>query len=132
MAETFLLNLVTPERSLYSGQVKQLVAPGDLGEFGVLPGHANMLAGLTMGTMSFTNESGEKQLVAAGGFAEVSREHVTVLLDDAFYVDELDPGALDQEIAALESEAPGQDDQGFSAWQQKVAWKRYCRSLAVA
>ena len=67
MAETFILDLVTPERTLFSGSVQELVAPGVLGEFGVLPGHANMLAELTAGRLVYRDESGEKLMAAAGG-----------------------------------------------------------------
>ena len=94
MADTFLLDLVTPERTLFSGPVQELVAPGLLGEFGVLPGHANMLAELTTGRLVYRDESGEKLMVAAGGFAEVTGERVTVLLDDAVYAEDLDRAAL--------------------------------------
>ena len=53
MAETFLLDLVTPDRAFFSGRVKELVAPGELGEFGILPGHAAMLAGLRPGRLIY-------------------------------------------------------------------------------
>ena len=58
MADTFLLDLVTPERTFFSGPVKELVAPGSLGEFGVLPGHANMLSELTAGRLLYKDYVG--------------------------------------------------------------------------
>lgn len=125
--DTFLLDLVTPERTFFSGPVQELVAPGMLGEFGVLPGHANMLAELTSGRLQYRDASGEKDMVAAGGFAEVTGEKVTVLLDDAAYVEELDAVGLDEEIASLEAEAPSEEDAGFEGWQKRIEWKRYCR-----
>lgn len=132
MADTFLLDLVTPERSLFSGPVLELVAPGALGEFGVLPGHANLLSELRAGRLRYRTEGGEQTLAAAGGFAEVTAEKVTVLLDDAVYVDELDREALQREIERLEAEAPDPSDEKFPAWEKTLSWKKTCLEVAKA
>ena len=130
MADTFLLDLVTPERTLFSGAVLELVAPGLLGEFGVLPGHANMLSELTAGPLVYRDESGEKRMAAAGGFAEVTGDRVTVLLDDAVYAEDLDPAALGKEIEDLEAQALQPDDEGYADWQSQLRWKRSCSEIA--
>jgi len=127
MAEgTFLLNLVTPERTLFSGPVQELVATGVQGEFGVLPGHANMLAELAMGRLLYRDSSGEKALVAEGGFAEVTGERVTILLDRGAYLNELDKADLQEEIAELEGNALAEEEEGFKEWRKKIDWKRFC------
>jgi len=131
MADTFMLDLVTPEKTLFSGQVQELVAPGLMGEFGVLAGHANMLVELAAGRLLFKDGSDEKVYVAAGGFAEVGQEKVTVLLDDAVSLDSIDPASLEQEIKELEETAPAEDEEGFDARQQVIKWKTLCRDLAV-
>jgi F-type H+-transporting ATPase subunit epsilon len=130
MADTFLLDLVTPERTLFSGAVQELVAPGLLGEFGVLPGHANMLAELTAGRLVYRDEAGEKLMVAAGGFAEVTGERVTVLLDDAVYAEDIDRAALGKEIEDLEAQALQPDDEGYADWQGQLRWKTACSEIA--
>ncbi len=130
MAETFLLNLVTPERSFFSGQVQELVAPGSLGEFGVLPGHAAMLAGLKAGRLIYRDGQTETTLLAGGGFAEVTGEKVTVLLDDATMVDDLDASSLDQEIAQLEEGAVQPEEEGYEEWRKRLEWKQFCREQA--
>ena len=130
MAETFLLDLVTPERTLFSGSVQELVAPGVLGEFGVLPGHANMLAELTSGRLIYRDQTGERRMAAAGGFAEVTRERVTVLLDDAVYAEDLDPASLGKEIEELEAGALEPEDEGYADWQEKLRWKKTCIEVA--
>ena len=130
MADTFLLDLVTPERTLFSGSVEELVAPGLLGEFGVLPGHANMLAELTAGRLVYRDESGEKLMVAAGGFAEVTGERVTVLLDDAVYAEDIDAASVAKEVEELEAQALEPDDEGYADWQDQLRWKRACSEVA--
>ena len=130
MAETFLLNLVTPEQSFFSGQVQELVAPGSLGEFGVLPGHAGMLAGLKAGRLIYRDDQGETTLLAGGGFAEVTGDRVTVLLDDAVLVEDLDTAALDAEIARLEEAAPEPGEDGYEENRKLLEWKQFCREQA--
>jgi F-type H+-transporting ATPase subunit epsilon len=130
MADTFILDLVTPERTLFSGSVQELVAPGLLGEFGVLPGHANMLAELAAGRLVYRDENGEKLMAAAGGFAEVTGERVTVLLDDAAYAEDLDSTSLDKEVEQLEAQDLKPDDEGYADWQAQVRWKKACREVA--
>ena len=130
MADTFLLDLVTPERTLFSGSVQELVAPGLLGEFGVLPGHANMLAELAAGRLIYRDDSGEKLMAAAGGFAEVTGERVTVLLDDAVYAEDLDPASLKQAIEQLEAQDLQPDDDGYAEWQAQLRWKKACSEVA--
>ena len=130
MADTFMLDLVTPERTLFSGSVEELVAPGLLGEFGVLPGHANMLAELTAGRLVYRDESGEKLMVAAGGFAEVTGERVTVLLDDAVYAEDIDAASVAKEVEELEAQALEPDDEGYADWQDQLRWKRACSEVA--
>ena len=132
MADTFLLDLVTPERTLFSGSVEELVAPGLLGEFGVLPGHANMLAELTAGRLVYRDDSGEKLMVAAGGFAEVTGERVTVLLDDAVYAEDIDAASLAKEIEDLEAKALEPDDEGYADWQDELRWNRACSEVKNA
>jgi F-type H+-transporting ATPase subunit epsilon len=130
MADTFILDLVTPERTLFSGSVQELVAPGLLGEFGVLPGHANMLAELTAGRLVYRDGAGQKVMAAAGGFAEVTGERVTVLLDDAAYAEDLVSTELDREVEELEAQDLGPDDEGYTDWQAQIRWKKACSEVA--
>ena len=48
MANTLQVDIVTPERSLYSGQVNMVTLPGSLGQMGILPGHAPLLSTLDL------------------------------------------------------------------------------------
>lgn len=90
MAETFLLEVVTPERSLVSEEVDVVYAPGDQGEFGVLPGHAPLLSLLKIGELRYT-KSGEQKVVAlSGGFCEVDQKRMKVLAETAEFSHEID------------------------------------------
>ena len=88
---TFQLEIVTPEKTVYSGRVESVRAPGTEGGFGVLAGHHPMLASLDVGQIVF-REVGEGPKVAAtsGGFAQVQRDGVTVLAETAELAGEID------------------------------------------
>lgn len=88
---TFQLEIVTPEKTVYSGEVESMRAPGTEGGFGVLAGHHPMLAALDVGRMSFSDGEQESKSVAiSGGFAEVRRDRVTVLAETAEFAEEID------------------------------------------
>ncbi len=88
---TFQLEIVTPEKTVYSGEVEKLRAPGTEGGFGVLAGHHPMLASLSIGEMVFSGpENGPKSVAISGGFAEVQRDRVTVLAETAEFALEID------------------------------------------
>ena len=75
------LKVVTPEGQAFQGQADAVVLPGSEGEFGVLPGHERFLTALSIGEIQI--RTGNQTLVAASGegFADVSAEQVTVMVD---------------------------------------------------
>ena len=68
---TFHFDLVSPEKLLFSGEVDQVDVPGTEGDFGVLAGHAPLVAMLRPGILT-VYAGGEQKIVVLGGFAEVS------------------------------------------------------------
>ena len=87
----FALEVVTPERVAYSGQVFSLQAPGSEGSFGVLAGHIPLLTSLQIGRLRFVEEGGGEILMAvSGGFVEVGREQIAVLAETAERIEEID------------------------------------------
>ena len=88
---TFELEIVTPERTVYSGTVESLRAPGSEGGFGVLSGHHPMLAALGVGPVFFQEAGGSiQQMAISGGFSEVLRDRVTLLAETAEVTHEID------------------------------------------
>lgn len=84
MAENIRLEIVTPRRAVVSEDVRMVVAPGTLGEFGVLAGHTPFLTTLKVGTVRYTDSSGaEQQVFVSGGFAEALPDKVTILAESA-------------------------------------------------
>ena len=84
------LEVVTPEKVVVSQEVDMVVAPGTEGEFGVLPGHVLFLSGIIPGEMRFNSGSETVSLAVSTGFAEVSDDKVSILVDAAEKRAELD------------------------------------------
>jgi len=83
MAETFLLEVATPERLLVREPVNEAQIPAANGYVGVLPGHAALLAELGTGALSYTAGGRRRSLTVSGGWLEVADDHVRVLADGA-------------------------------------------------
>lgn len=78
---TFTLEVVTPQAKVFSGEVETVVAPGFLGDFGVLPGHVPYIAAMRPGVLMFDHDGGHNIFVAGAGFAEVGPDKVLLLID---------------------------------------------------
>ena len=99
----FHFDLVGPEKLLYSGEVEQVDVPGSEGDFGVLAGHAPLIAMLRPGILKILGPN-EQQFVVRGGFAEVNPDGLTVLADFAAPVGEVDRDVLAGQIKDLEED----------------------------
>jgi len=84
MAENIRLEVVTPEKSVVSEDAQIVMAPGSLGEFGVLVGHTPFLTTLKTGALKYKDQSGRERFVfVSSGFAEALPDRVTVLAESA-------------------------------------------------
>jgi len=100
MAGNIRLEVVTPEKSVVSEDVQIVMAPGAMGEFGVLVGHTPFLTTLKIGTVRYTDANGKERFVFInGGFAEALPDKVTVLAESAERRKDID---LERAKAALE------------------------------
>ncbi|MCS6860765.1 MAG: F0F1 ATP synthase subunit epsilon [Abditibacteriales bacterium] len=89
--KSFHLDIVTPERLLFSGEVTSVVAPGVKGYFGVMANHQPMIAALSPGVLRVEGAGGGQTVMAvSGGFFEVSDNRAIVLADTAELAQEID------------------------------------------
>ena len=91
MAKTFRLEIVTPERIVFSEDVVSLVAPAEKGYLGVLAGHAPLLCSLKPGEIRIRRESGELLYATSGGFMEVTPKKTSILSESAEAPETIDP-----------------------------------------
>jgi F-type H+-transporting ATPase subunit epsilon len=101
---TFHFELVSPDKISFAGEVDQVDMPGADGDFGVLAGHAPLIALLRPGLMTVYAAGEKTRLVVLGGFAEVGPDGLTVLADVATSVEDLDRTSLQTQIAQMEQD----------------------------
>jgi F-type H+-transporting ATPase subunit epsilon len=109
MSEKFMVQVVTPKGVLLEKEVEEVVAPGILGEFGVLIGHTPMLTFIKPGVLSYLEDDRFTKYVVGEGFCEVLKDSVTVLVDEAYTADEIDSAKAASEVSDLEKELEGTD-----------------------
>ena len=90
MADKITLRVVTPSRMVLDEEVDEVTAPGELGEFGVLPNHISFLSTLVAGELSFKQGANKTTLAISGGYAEVLDNVMTVLAPTAEFAAEID------------------------------------------
>jgi F-type H+-transporting ATPase subunit epsilon len=100
---TFHFDLVSPEKLAFSGEVEQVDVPGVEGDFGVLAGHAPVVAAIRPGILTVTSEGRHQKIIVLGGLAEMSGDGLTVLADVATSLEELDRAKFADKIADMEA-----------------------------
>ena len=90
MADKIRFRIVTPSQMLLDEEVDEVTAPGELGEFGVLPNHIAFLTTLVPGELSYKRDGVKTSLVVSGGYAEVLDNVMTVLAPAAEFAGEID------------------------------------------
>ena len=103
MAMTMHCDIVSAEKSIFSGLVEMVVAAGSLGDLGIAPGHAPLLTALIPGPVKLVLAGGEEEVFyVSGGFLEVQRGVVTLLSDTALRADDVDEAAAVQAMEDAE------------------------------
>jgi len=90
MADTFQLEIVTPEKKVVETAAEEIQIPGKNGYLGILPGHAPLITELSVGEITYRENATEQHLAVAWGFAEVLPNKVTILAEAAERPSEID------------------------------------------
>ena len=123
MAMTFHLDVVTAEQSLFSGMVEEVIAPGAMGDLGIMPRHSQLISKLRAGELQYkTTEGAMASLFVSGGVLEVQPHVVTVLADTGMRAEDLDEAAareaMKQATDALQGKDP--EDLDYEAIQSEL------------
>lgn len=90
MADELRLEIVTPEKMVFSGKIEEVTIPGTEGEFGVLRGHEPFLSSVDIGELNFLKEGKKTHYAVNTGYAEVTADKVTILIETAERSDDID------------------------------------------
>lgn len=104
MANTILLEVVTPERLLFSQEVEEVSAPGTEGDFGVLPGHCHFMSTLRIGELRYRVGDTNHYMTVLWGFAQVTPKKVTILAEVAEKAEDIDVGRAEEAVTKAEEQ----------------------------
>lgn len=114
MADELMLEIVTPEKQVFRDVVEEVTIPGSEGEFGVLIGHEPLLSMVKAGELNFTKDNKKTYYAADSGYAEVTEDSVTVIVESALRADIIDRDEARRErdeaeaqIAQMSKDDPG-------------------------
>jgi len=108
----FKLDVVSAHESMYSGEIKFVVIPGEEGELGIYPGHIPLITRIKPGSVRFNNSENEQEIiVVAGGILEVQPTMVTVLADTAIRANDIDQERAEEAKKIAESKLKNNTDE---------------------
>jgi F-type H+-transporting ATPase subunit epsilon len=104
MADTFQLEIVTPEKMVVRDMAEEMQIPGKDGYLGILPGHAPLITELAVGEITYRKDNYTHHLSVAWGFAEVLPDKVTILAETAERAEDIDAKRAQEAKQRAESE----------------------------
>jgi F-type H+-transporting ATPase subunit epsilon len=110
---TFHFDLVSPEKLTFSGEVDQVDIPGTEGDFGVLAGHAPIVAAVRPGILTIITGGTKQKIIVLGGLAEMSEGGLTVLANVATEIEELDKAKFATTIAEMQEKLSEKEGSEF-------------------
>ncbi|MDR0533773.1 MAG: ATP synthase F1 subunit epsilon [Verrucomicrobiales bacterium] len=117
------LEIVTPEKKAFSGEVDSVVVPTVEGDLGILPGHTPVMTLLQPGHLQVINGEKKDYLAIGSGFAEIAAHKVVVLTDAALSEDQIDEvsveAAIERAQKALQEKVSPEEEAALKAGIQK-------------
>lgn len=121
MADKLQFDLVSPEKRVFAGAVDMVVVPGELGDFGVLAGHAPFMSTIRSGAIAIHDGGAVTRTFIHGGFAEVTPDGLTILAEEAIALDSITADAVAVDLQqARETLTMARDDMERDAAQAQV------------
>lgn len=102
MANTFFLEIVTPERSFLSENVEMVIVKTPQGELGILAGHIPMVTNVAVGPVQIKKDGKFLEAVMTEGFMEVTQEKTVILVDTAEWPEEIDEKRAEEAMLRAE------------------------------
>jgi F-type H+-transporting ATPase subunit epsilon len=117
------VEIVTPEKKVFSDEVDSIVIPGMEGEFKILSAHTPVVTIITPGELSYTKGAETTDLAIGAGFIETSGDMVSVMVDVALGESEIDENAVEEALKRAEDALAdtSEDDENFAAIQAVIA-----------
>lgn len=127
---TIKLDIVTAEKLVLSDEADFVVAPGSMGELGILPQHAPLLSTLEVGEVRVTKAEEEYSFFISGGFIEILPEQITILANTAERAENIDEARANEARDRAE-ELMAQKGENVDFAQAEASLKRAAVRLKV-
>ena len=124
---TIKIDIVTPEKAIYSGEVDFAVIPGAMGELGVVPKHCPLLTTLQTGEIRLKKGDEVESIFVSGGFCEIMPDHITVLGDVAERADDIDSERAEEALARAEELMKSKDEKADISTAEATLRKSHIR-----
>ena len=120
---SFQLDIVTPEKTIFSDTVDDVYLPGSEGEMGILTMHAALVAPLKPGSLRYLKDGKIEELAVGEGFVEVAGDKVSVMIDLAIGEDAIDESKVEEAMKRAQEALAGVnvDHDEFAALQMVLA-----------
>ncbi|MEN8772680.1 MAG: ATP synthase F1 subunit epsilon [Akkermansiaceae bacterium] len=120
---SFQLDIVTPEKTIFSDTVDDVYLPGSEGEMGILSMHAALVAPLSPGELRYLKDGKIEELAVGEGFVEVADNKVSVLIDLAIGEDAIDESKVEEAMERAQEALAGEnvDHDEMAALQVVIA-----------
>jgi F-type H+-transporting ATPase subunit epsilon len=125
LSEKIALEIVTPERLVLRAEVDEVTVPGQLGEFGILPGHTPLISLMSPGVLRYLQGGREERLIVWGGIADAREDKVKIITIGAE-----NPQDIDREKARGELERVMERLKAFSGSDEEFKQLDVMRKLA--
>jgi F-type H+-transporting ATPase subunit epsilon len=126
------LEIVTPEKSIASEDAQIVMAPGTLGEFGILIGHTPFMSTLKMGTIRYVDANSKERFVfISGGFAEALPDRVTVLAESAERRSDIDVDRAKSALQRAQERLALDGEEEIDVERAKQAMERALQRLKI-
>ena len=97
------LKVITPDKTVWDDSIEEVVLPSTTGQLGILSGHAPLITALEIGVMRVRPGKDWKAIALSGGFAEVDRDEIKVLVNGAEMGDNIDLNTARSEFETAQS-----------------------------
>jgi len=130
--DKILFEVVTPYRQVLSEEVDEVIAPGEEGQFGVLPGHTPFLAKIRVGDLLYRKGNQLFHLAVSNGYSEVDYHHVIALFDAAELPHEIDVQRAEDALKRAEEKLAGLSPNEKDFFEERAALERALNRIHIA
>lgn len=132
MSRKLNCNILTPERTIYDGDIDFVVVQAYDGELGFLPGHAPLISELGIGEIRLRDKTSTDYLIVEGGIVEIRENKLIILAENAMMKDELNKEELDKLYKELDEKQSGLDPFSEERVEVKLEQEKVKARLKVA